>query len=53
MNPQPQGPVSESMRWPLGIALGFCFLFAVNAAYIWTAIHVDDPVDPTYKETPR
>ncbi len=49
----PKDPATESMRWPIGIALGFCLLFAVDLAYIWTAVHVDDPIDPTYKSTPR
>lgn len=43
----------ESMRWPIGIAIGFLVLFVVDAAYIWTAVHVDDPIEPSYKETQR
>lgn len=43
----------QSMQWPIAIALGFALLFAVDFAFIWTAFHVDDPIDPTYKATPR
>ena len=43
----------DGMRWPLSIAAGFSVMLIVDMFFVWKALHVDDPVDPTYQTTRR
>ena len=41
------------MRWPLSIAAGFAVMLIVDFWFVWKAMHVADPIDPSYAETRR
>lgn len=41
------------MRWPIGIAVSGLLVIAVNAAFIWIAVSMQDDVVPSYAAEAR
>lgn len=41
------------MRWPIGIAITGAIVVAVNMAFIWIAVSVQDDVVPSYAAEAR
>lgn len=41
------------MRWPIGIAVSGLLVIAVNVAFVWIAVSVQDDVVTSYAEEAR
>lgn len=46
-------PTPRRSPWPYAIVAVLAIVVAVNAVYIYVAVHGADPVDPSYTEAAR
>lgn len=46
-------PASRRSPWPFAIVAVLGIVVAVNAVYIYVAVHGADPIDPSYTEAAR
>jgi hypothetical protein len=46
-------PRDRGLRWPIGIAITGAIVVAVNMAFIWIAVSVQDDVVPSYAAEAR
>ena len=40
-------------RWTAGILVGFAIVIGANGVLVWCALHLNDPVEPSYQTEPR